>query len=99
MERSIMKKLIGIALLSAFSLPAFAQDFVTSPSIEQRQVNQQRRIDQGVRAGWITPQEAARLERGQERVRQMERDALANGRFTPYERAEIQDELDRQSRR
>ena len=94
-----MKKLLGIAVLSTISLPVFAQDVFTSPGIEQRQANQERRIEQGVRDGFITRAEAARLERGQERIRQMERDALANGRFTPYERAEIQSELERQSRR
>ena len=94
-----MKKLLGIAVLSALSLPALAQDLFTTPRIEQRQANQERRIDEGVRNGTLTPLEAERLERGQERIRQMERDALANGRFTPYEREEIERELDRQSRR
>ena len=56
-----MKKLLGIAVLSTISLPVFAQDVFTSPGIEQRQANQERRIDQGVRDGLITPAEAARI--------------------------------------
>lgn len=94
-----MKKLLGIAVLASLSLPVFAQDYGSTQRIEQRQANQERRIDEGVRSGMITPFEAERLERGQDRIRQMERDALANGRFTPLERAEIEREQDRQSRR
>jgi hypothetical protein len=99
-----MKKILAIAALSALSLPAFAQgyhhrDDSSTPRIDQRQANQERRIQEGLANGTLTRHEAARLERGQARIRQMERRALANGRMTPYERAEIERAQDQQSRR
>lgn len=92
-----MKKILAITVLSALALPAFAQ--YTSPRIEQRQANQERRIQEGIANGSLTPHEAARLERGQARIRQMERQARANGVVTRFEMIEIDRELDRQSSR
>ena len=90
-----MKKLLTIAVLGALSLPAFAQ--YTTPQIDQRQERQERRIEQGVRSGELTPRETARLERGQARIREMERRALADGRISPRERAAIDREQDKQN--
>jgi uncharacterized membrane protein YebE (DUF533 family) len=90
-----MKKLLTVAVLGALSLPAFAQN--TTPQIDQRQDRQERRIEQGVRTGQLTAREAARLERGQARIRQMERQALADGHISRRERAAIQQEQDKQN--
>ena len=90
-----MKKLLTVAVLGALSLPAFAQ--YTTPQIDQRQDRQERRIEQGVRSGELTPRETARLERGQARIREMERRALADGRISPRERAAIDREQDKQN--
>ena|SRR6185295_6878490 len=90
-----MKKLLAVAVLSALSLPAFAQN--TTPRIDQRQDTQERRIEQGVRSGTLTPRETARLERGQARIRHMEQQALADGRISRRERAAIDREQDKQN--
>ena len=90
-----MKKLLTVAVLGALSLPAFAQN--TTPQVDQRQDRQERRIEQGVRTGQLTAREAARLERGQARIRQMERQALADGHISRSERAAIQREQDKQN--
>lgn len=90
-----MKKLLTVAVLAALSLPAFAQH--TTPQIDQRQDRQERRIEQGVRSGELTPRETARLERGQARIRHMERKALADGRISRRERAAIDRAQDRQN--
>jgi len=90
-----MKKLLAIAMLGALSLPAFAQN--TTPQIDQRQANQERRIEQGVRSGQLTRREAARLERGQARIRQMEQQALADGHISRRERAAIDREQEKQN--
>jgi len=83
-----MKKVLAIAMLAALSLPAFAET-PSTPRIDQRQDNQEHRIEQGMRTGQLTPREAARLERGQARIRQMERQALADGHISRRERAAI----------
>ncbi len=90
-----MKKVLTVAVLAALSLPAFAQN--TTPQIDQRQHNQERRIEQGVRSGELTPRETARLERGQARIRQMERQALADGHVSRRERASIDREQSKQN--
>ncbi|MEO8145894.1 MAG: hypothetical protein ABI654_16925 [Betaproteobacteria bacterium] len=82
-------------VLAALSLPAFAQH--STPQIDQRQENQARRIEQGVRSGKLTPRETARLDRGQARIRQMEQQALADGRISRRERVAIDREQDKQN--
>ena len=92
-----MKKLLGIAALSALSLPVFALE--STPRIDQRQANQEQRIEQGLRSGQITRREAQRLREGQAQIRRMERHALADGRITPREAARIEQAQDAEGRR
>jgi len=86
-----------IAVLAAFALPVLAQ--TSTPNIDQRQVNQQKRIDQGVKSGELTGKEAARLEKGQQRIQKMEAKAKADGKVTPKERARIEKAQNKESRK
>jgi hypothetical protein len=90
---------IASAVLCVFTLPALAQDATSTPRIDKRQANQQRRIEQGEKSGQLTQREAARLERGQAHVQKMENKAVADGKVTPRERAKIERAQDRQSRK
>jgi hypothetical protein len=85
-----------VAVLAAFALPVLAQ--TSTPNIDQRQANQQQRIDQGVKSGQLTGKEAARLEKGQEHVQKVEDKAKADGKVTKNERARIQHAENVQSR-
>jgi uncharacterized membrane protein YebE (DUF533 family) len=85
-----------VAVLAAFALPVLAQ--TNTPNIDQRQANQQQRIDQGVKSGQLTGKEAARLEKGQEHVQKVEDKAKADGVVTKKERARIQQAENVQSR-
>jgi len=68
--------------------------------IRQREVNQQRRIAQGVRSGELTRGETARLERQQRSIaREVRRDRVDGGGMTAAERAKAQARLDRSSER
>lgn len=93
-----MKTVKAIAAI-AIILPtlAFAQSY--APGIDQRQANQQRRIDQGIASGSLTQREANRLERGQQRVGNMEYLARADGVVTRQERARINHAQNVQSER
>src|SRR5688572_25990207 len=85
-----MKKamtLIGAAVLSALPLAAFAQ---TAASEVQRNINQQERIEQGLKSGALTTHEAAKLEREQAAVNRMQSQALRDGHLTEAEKARIQ---------
>ena len=95
-----------IAVLTAFALPVLAQtatpparDPAATPGIDKRQANQQQRIDQGVKSGELTGKEAARLEKGQERIQTMEDKAKADGKVTPKERERLQKAENRESRK
>ena len=91
-----LKTLVAIAITSA-ALPAFAQT-TSTPRIDQRQANQERRIEQGVKSGQLTTKEAARLEKVQARVQKIETKAAADGKVTKKERAKIEHAQDKQSR-
>ena len=89
---------VTAATIAAFALPAFAQT-TSTPRIDQRQANQQQRIDQGVKSGQLNQKEAARLEKGQARVQKMESKAVADGTVTAKERRKIERAQDKQSRK
>jgi uncharacterized membrane protein YebE (DUF533 family) len=94
-------KLLYVAaafVLACVALSALAQTSST-PRIDQRQANQERRIDAGEKSGQLTPKEAQRLEKGQARIQKMENKAVADGKVTKKERAKIEQAQDRQSRR
>jgi hypothetical protein len=65
----------------------------------QRNVNQERRIEQGIQSGQLTNREVGRLERGQARADRAEARAGADGRMGPREERHIQKAENRQSRR
>lgn len=66
----LMKKMmLGVTLAALTAGTAMAQTtYNQRHSIRARQANQQRRIDQGVRSGQITPAGAAAAERNQARI-------------------------------
>jgi uncharacterized membrane protein YebE (DUF533 family) len=90
-------KLFIAAIATAITLPAFAQTY--TPGIDQRQMNQEQRIDQGIASGQLTQREAARLERGQQRVDNMENRAKSDGVVTARERARVQHAQNVESKR
>ncbi|MCG2578903.1 hypothetical protein LZ012_18065 [Dechloromonas sp. XY25] len=90
-----VKALAAIAIV----LPTLAFAQANTPGIDQRQANQERRIEQGVASGSLTPREANRLERGQQHVANMESRAKADGVVTRQERARINHAQNAQSER
>ena len=89
------RKLV-VAVCLAVPVIAFAQ---STARIDQRQANQEARIQQGVNSGSLTPREAARLERGQQHVQNMENRAMADGSVNKREAARIEHAQDNQSRK
>lgn len=87
----------GLALAQA-PVPPTASD-KSGARIDQRQANQQKRIDAGVKSGELNQKEAARMQKGQERVQKMEDKARADGKITKKEAARIEHAQDRQSAR
>ena len=96
-----MKQLIGtwtmtgiICIMAAGTAMAGTND----PVIEQRQINQERRIDQGVMSGQLTPAEAGRLEAQQARIEQREERMKSDGKLTAAERRKLDRQQNRASR-
>jgi hypothetical protein len=89
--------MIVAALLVAVSGAAMAQAPAT-PRVDQRQENQQKRIDQGVASGQLTPREAARMDRQQDRVANSEAQAKSDGVVTKKERARLAHQQNKTSR-
>ncbi len=91
-----LRNLVASAI-AAISISSFAQ--TATPNIDQRQANQQARIDQGKATGALSKREAARMEAGQAKVAGMKQAAKADGKVTRAERKAIQKEQNKQSRR
>lgn len=89
--------ILSAAITALFTLPAVAQ--TNTAETVQRNLNQQQRIQQGLQSGQLTTQEAARLERGQAHVEQMQARAMRDGVLTQPERARLDHAQDVQSRR
>ena len=92
------RTLLAAVMFAAFTAPALAQAPPATPRADKREANQQRRIDEGVKSGQLTPREAARAEKGQARIEKMEERAKADGKVTPKERAHLQHAQNRESR-
>jgi hypothetical protein len=91
---------IALALASLASVSAHAQAAgpAATPGIDQRQANQEKRIDQGIASGELTRREAHRMNRQQNRVDRAEDRAKADGTVTKAERAKLHTMQDRTSR-
>ena len=92
---TIAKTATAAALCALFSAAASAQ---TAGSEVQRDVNQQQRIEQGLKNGSLNSREAGKLEREQSRVDKMESNAMKDGKLSPDEKARIQRAQNRASR-
>ena len=93
-----MKKMLfavsGITLLMT-GIP-YAQ--AETPVIDQRQANQEQRIDKGIASGQLNEREANRLNKQQGHIDNMENKAQSDGVMTKKERARIGAAQDRASR-
>jgi hypothetical protein len=65
----------------------------------QRNLNQQKRIEQGVRSGELNNHEVARLEQGQAKTSRRQARAGADGHISAREQNQIQHKQDKQSRK
>jgi hypothetical protein len=92
-----MKKVIIIFSMGMlFSLASFAQE--RTPKVNERQQNQQGRIQHGRNSGDLTQREATLLRREQKRIRMSERRVKADGDVTATERRRLDRQQDRASR-
>jgi len=103
-----MKKLISVLIAVGISFglvtSALAQTPMPTPGartprINHRQREQQKRIGEGIESGRLTPAEAARLEKQEAKIQQEKKAAKADGTVTAQERAALNKNLNKESRR
>src|SRR6185295_13067171 len=88
------KLILTVALIGA-AFGAFAQ---TAASTVQRDVNQEKRIEQGLQNGSVTTREAALLERDEAKVDRLQAKALKDGKLSASERAQLRRAQNKASR-
>jgi uncharacterized membrane protein YebE (DUF533 family) len=94
------KLLLSSGLLASVLLaaPLASQAGTRDPGVNQRQLNQQQRIHQGVRSGELTRGEARRLGGEQRQIRAEERAYKSDGHLDRYERADLRHDQNAASR-
>ncbi|MEI8169069.1 MAG: hypothetical protein WCG50_05310 [Rhodoferax sp.] len=69
-----------------------------TPGLDQRQANQEKRIEQGVASGQLNKKETMRLEKREAKLQADKLLAKADGKVTPQERKKLQREANRDSK-
>ena len=92
-----MKQML-LAVSAVVLMTGIAYAEAETPVIDQRQANQEKRIDQGIASGQLNQRETNRLEREQNRINRMEDRAKSDGVVTNKERAKIGAAQNRASR-
>jgi hypothetical protein len=91
-----MNRMATILTVGAlFSTAAFAQN--TAATV-QRDVNQEQRIENGLKNGSLTTHEASQLEREESRIDRQQAQALKNGSLSSAEKARLAREQNQVSR-
>lgn len=91
-----LNTLLASVLMSAFAVTAFAQ--TNTPKIDQRQENQQQRIDNGVKSGALTAKETNTLDKREAKLEADKDAAKADGKVTAKERRKLTREENRDSK-
>ena len=79
-------------------VPVAPQNPLATPKIDQRQARQEKRIDQGINSGALTPKETARLDQREVKIESDKLAAKADGKVTRAERLKLTREENRASR-
>jgi len=95
MKRMMLSIVVGSLLAGG---AAWAEGTET-PGIDQRVLNQERRIQEGVNSGQLTEREANRMNGRLERIENAEAHAKADGQVTAKERRRLKRALNHNSKR
>ncbi len=93
-----MKRMLLIVSGMTLLMVGISYAQAETPVIDQRQTNQEQRIDQGIASGQLNEREANRLNKQQDHIDKMENRAKSDGVMTKRERARIGAAQDRASR-
>lgn len=85
--RTLAAATLTFAAAGAFAQAASAP--AATPRVDQRQANQEKRIDQGIASGELNKRETRRLEKEQNVIDRAENKAKADGTVTKAERRRL----------
>ena len=89
----------GVISASVFAQTATPPASTSTPVIDKRAANQEKRIEAGEKSGQLTPKEANNLEKRETKLNNDIAAAKADGKVTKAERAKLTKEEDRNSKR
>ena len=98
MKRYVVGAVSVVFVAALFVVPCSHAQSTNDPGIQQRMQNQDRRIDQGVNSGQLTPRETGRLEAEQAKIKQDELRMKSDGNLTAKERTKLTKEQNRASK-
>ncbi len=99
MQRTTLALALAATLAIAGTASAQTTTPVTpAPTDTQRNVDQQQRIEDGLKSGQLNTHEAAKLEQGEAKIDRMESNAAKNGNVSAAEAARIQKAQNHQSK-
>ena len=87
--RTSLSAAFGALVIVSTAASAQGAASAAMPRVDARQAEQQKRIEQGVVSGALTPKETQRLEREQAGITKAESKAKADGSVTPQERKHL----------
>ena len=93
-----MKRMLLAVSAMTLLITGMAYAEAETPVIDQRQTNQEKRIDQGIASGQLNEREANRLNKQQGHINKMEDKVKSDGVLTKREKARIHHAQDRASR-
>ena len=93
-----MKTIRQMILIASVLCSSVAFAGIHDPVVNRHQLHQQVRIEQGIRHGNLTVEEARHLRREQRDIRQQERHFKADGKLTGHERRALRRDLRSSSR-
>jgi len=96
--RSLLTVLTLTLGTAAFAQTPAPKDPIATPRVDQREANQEKRIEQGVASGQLAPRETQRLERREQRIEKAETHAKSDGVVTAKERRQLGNMQDHASR-
>ncbi len=85
-----MSRIVHLAGFVALAIIPAEADAAGKRSIDNRQDRQEARINNGIDSGAPTARETRRLERGEERIENVESAFQSDGNITERERAKVQ---------
>jgi Skp family chaperone for outer membrane proteins len=97
-----MKTLVAALAMSMAGLvmaqTTAPKDPTATPNLDKREVNQQKRIDQGVASGQLTAKETNNLDKREAKLAADKTAAKTDGKVTRAERRKLQKEANRDSK-